>query len=56
LQLLLQALHLLRKLLIAVLELLDLPCKLAERTLETIKPGHQVRSILRASGVRGECA
>jgi hypothetical protein len=56
LQLLLQTLHLLGELLIAVLELLDLTREVAEHTLETIEPGYQIGSILRANRVRQECA
>ena len=55
-QLLLQALNLLRQLLIAVLQLLDLTREVAERTLKTIEPGHQVGSILRANCMREEHA
>jgi hypothetical protein len=52
LQLLLQTLNLLRELLIAVLQLLDLTSELAEHALKAIKPGHKVGSILRASSAR----
>ena len=54
LQLLLQTLNLLRELLIAVLQLLDLTGEVAEHTLKAIEPRYKVRSILRASGVRRE--
>ena len=54
LQLLLQTLNLLRELLIAILELLDLTGQVAEHAFKAIEPRHKVGSILRARGVRGE--
>ena len=55
-QLLLQTLDLLRELLIAVLQLLDLTSEVAEHTLKAIEPRHKIGSILRESGVRRERA
>ncbi len=54
---LLQALHLLFKLLIAVLQLLDLPGEAADRFFHPIDPRHQLGiGILRLRGVDAERA
>ena len=52
LQLLLQTLNLLRELLIAVLQLLDLTSEVAQHALKAIKPRQKVGSVLRASRMR----
>jgi hypothetical protein len=54
LQLLLEALNLLRKLLISVLQLFDLTGEVAEHALKAIKSRHKICSILRERGVRRE--
>ena len=53
LQLLLQTLNLLRELLIAVLQLLDLPGQVADGPFEAIEPRDEIGGIL---GVRGGAA
>jgi hypothetical protein len=47
-------LNLLRELLIAILELLDLTGQIAEHAFKAIEPRHKVCSILCARTVRGE--